>query len=378
MRLSVLGLVVRLSLVSCVACTGLVESTPKSDDVMPRLDPGVSGDPSSPSHSTPPSSSSSPATDPPAPTSDLHYVDGEVRNHLSGVYPGVSILVTDLVFPTMLAVDDTRLYFGSRADYGSLMDAPKTGGAARTLAVGEFGDRILVDDARIFWGNGDHLNDTQHDGTGTEVLGTFGVQGFVQDAASIFSVTTNGGINVTSKATGATSHLTTLVGVPDTSRGIALDADRIYFVHGSSISSMPREGGATTALVTGRAGLVTSEPSIAIDETTLYWTEFNDGASSGVYSVPLAGGPVTTLATGRLGATGLVASAGTLYWMDVNAAAVVKMPTTGGTPSVVAANQPWPVSIAVDATSIYWLNFGSTTGGSIPGHMKGQIARKSK
>jgi hypothetical protein len=125
-----------------------------------------------------------------------------------------------------------------------------------------------------------------------------------------------------------------------------------------------------------------SPGSIAVDATSLYWT--NLGAIAGgktstrlpgsVAKMPIGGGTPITLASGQLLPFGIVVDATSAYWADQGdssdlapgaapGGSLLKVPLAGGDVVTLAAGQR-PGGLTIDATNIYWTNQGSVAGAS--------------
>jgi hypothetical protein len=103
-----------------------------------------------------------------------------------------------------------------------------------------------------------------------------------------------------------------------------------------------------------------SPSEIAVDATSVYWTNYYGGT---VMKVPLGGGSVTTLASGQNVPGGIAVDATSVYWTNKGTSAnnytdgtVMKVPLGGGSATTLASGQNGARGIAVDATSVYWTN----------------------
>jgi hypothetical protein len=79
--------------------------------------------------------------------------------------------------------------------------------------------------------------------------------------------------------------------------------------------------------------------------------------------VPISGGTPTALASGQPSPNNAIAvDATSVYWTN-NASngepAVLRVPLGGGTPTTIASDQ-YPFAIAVSPTSVFWTNDGGT------------------
>jgi hypothetical protein len=143
---------------------------------------------------------------------------------------------------------------------------------------------------------------------------------------------------------------------------IAVDGTSVYWTNtggapAGSIAKVPLCGGTPVTLannVVGAAGIVVSS-------TDVLWAAY-DGT---INEVPIGGGATTMLATG---AQGIVAiEADEVYWPIATGGcmpspctlSVLKMSLTGGTPSTLASmpfGSPTALTFAVDSDDVYWTN----------------------
>jgi hypothetical protein len=117
--------------------------------------------------------------------------------------------------------------------------------------------------------------------------------------------------------------------------------------------------GVTTVVATGGTCGVGTANNIAIIGTTLYWTS-SDPSQETLNATPLGGGTTTTVATSTLGFSQIVASGGTLYWLEFSHAenfmsAIHSVPGGGGPVKTVLSGFNAGVStFAVDAANVYY------------------------
>lgn len=156
---------------------------------------------------------------------------------------------------------------------------------------------------------------------------------------------------------------TTLADNQASPSAIAVDATSVYFTDSGdasigyvngSVQKVPLSGGTATSLATGQIGAV----ALAIDSRNAYYA---NGVGGVVASVPLDGSATfTTLASNEEQIVALAADGSSIYWTtsatsgSVTTGAVRKMPIRGGVPATVASNQDVPEGIAFDGTSLYW------------------------
>jgi hypothetical protein len=137
--------------------------------------------------------------------------------------------------------------------------------------------------------------------------------------------------------------------------GIAVDAANVYWIAGTADASsgavmkMPSSGGIATTLSV-RSESPSSPSHIAVDDTSVYWTEQTIGA---VMKVPRTGGAPTTVSTAT-GPWAIALDATSVYW--TGAQGVMMAPKGGGTAIRLSGLDPlFPMAgIAVDAKNVYW------------------------
>lgn len=241
-----------------------------------------------------------------------------------------------------LALANGQLYW---LDMGGVGRVPTDASSAGTeIATGGTGDvfalggTIATNATTVFWADGDF------------------------PSGSVDSVATSG----TGRAT---------IAQVDEPIGVAIDATNIYFsTFGSSdnavgtIVKQPLGGGASIVLA---SGLSTVGP-IAIDSTTVYWSDM----FGGVASVPIAGGSVTTLVPPQYtlppstilddSPAAIAVANGSVYWTSTpldgtSPGTIDAVSTSGGAARVVATPVTRPTGLAVDDTFVYWGEVGAIT-----------------
>lgn len=136
--------------------------------------------------------------------------------------------------------------------------------------------------------------------------------------------------------------------------GIAVDSTTVYWTDwlGGTVLSVPKIGGTATTLATA------SHPiDIAIDSTTLYFTD-----DSGQAAVPLSGGGVTRLSPNR--GFGIALNASSIFFTENALGAVATLPkdADGGAATTLITGEPGPGFIRADSQNIYWSDGDGTTG----------------
>jgi hypothetical protein len=155
---------------------------------------------------------------------------------------------------------------------------------------------------------------------------------------------------------------------------VAVDARNVYYTTPDSVYQRALTGGSAVPLASGRSA---SPYAIAVDATSVYWTEEGSGGPDGlVMKAPIGGGAATTLATGQAMPLSLAVDAIGVYWAESGAlsgqGAVHYAPlggTGGGPAPTLAAGQPAVWGIATDPDGVYFTtsDCGQADGGACSG-----------
>jgi len=159
--------------------------------------------------------------------------------------------------------------------------------------------------------------------------------------------------------TDAPSGLPSVVAVGGTEGGAAP-----IFV-GPSSSSMPESPPPSQAHLTTLAWGQICPWGMAVDATSVYWTDCGDPTGGTVQKVSKTGGAIVTLAAGDV-LSGITVEGSNVYWVartdQGSGGAIKSVSVAGGTPMVVAAQSGAPSHIVADASYVYW---GDLNGGGV-------------
>lgn len=236
---------------------------------------------------------------------------GVVRRALKTGGPAVTLNDPVLnLYPSGLAVDAERVYFGSTYA-ADLVSVPKAGGANTWLlqddeSTGMY--EVAVDDAYVYAALHDdpRLRRLPKNGGDAEILSLEGKNAtsialdgeHVYWAVDITDYVAETAIKRAPKAGGATELI---AGGVDDHPVVAIDDTHAYWVSMDScrVQRAPKEGGAPATLADGLPDGHCA--AISVDETHVYWAmAFDVGEEpAGVWRVAKAGGAPTRVATER-------------------------------------------------------------------------------
>ncbi len=265
---------------------------------------------------------------------------------------------------------------GTYVSPGSLVEVSISGGATMTLVSGlpSAAWTVLAANATAAYWPGQSVGEgivmTPLSGGASLVLSPSPVGSIAADATSVYwtdGPSTNAPNSIVRKMPFGGGTVTTLASIASyTAQGLALDAQYVYWTSSCSggcanpglITRVPLTGGTVQTLASfpqGYAGAFT----FAVDATALYWAEGYASAVN-VVRMPLGGGAPVTLAPAPY-ARNIAVDGTSVYWTDDYDGLVVKVPVAGGAPTTLYQGD-LPEAIVVDATSVYWT---SPSGGTV-------------
>jgi hypothetical protein len=175
--------------------------------------------------------------------------------------------------------------------------------------------------------------------------------------------------------TSSTTRVTGIIGSSTTITGLT-NGTMYYFIGtsvnaddesppSSEVRAMPDINIGTVTILDSASGLLGYPQSIAVDSTSVYWTEDIGtpwgGGSGAVKKVGLNGGIVTTLDSGPTiwqdgGPQSIVVDSTNAYWADYYSGTINKVLISGGSVTTIASGLNSPQSLAIDSTNVYWAN----------------------
>jgi hypothetical protein len=294
---------------------------------------------------------------------------------------GFTVLVSGRNAPYALALDAAFVYWIEQD--GSIMRLAKSGGVPSSLGSGCNFVAIAVDAAHVYCGGTAQtiLAFPLAGGVATVLAGAQPVADLAADGQRVYWTTYYGlrpaGNNDVSNVSGvgadggAIVNFATMQRVPSS---LSVNDTSVYWLTlvdpaiptGTTVMRASLDGGApvSVAMSSGAsASLRAPNKAIALDGTSVYWSEFVDGVGGALRKAPLNGGPITTLAEGQTTAGTIAVDATNVYW--VASKSILRMPLSGGASSVLVAGEN-AASIAVDDASVYWTNTSEGRIGSTP------------
>jgi hypothetical protein len=237
---------------------------------------------------------------------------------------GASVIASNQVFPSAVAVDATNVYWTTA---GTLSTCPLSGCPAGPVVLASATQPLAVaqDAVNLYW---------------TEF-------NFASPAAgSVYACPKPGCVPITTVASSQTGPF-----------GVAVDDAGIYWLDNAA---MPPQL-AQCQLACGSPSFTPISPNdpryIATDGTRIYWTD-----RAAVWACSEGACDAGVLAPNQQSASGIALDTGNVYWASSGNGAIMTCSKTACSPIVLALGQAQPHGVAVDSVAVYWTNTGATSG----------------
>ncbi len=217
--------------------------------------------------------------------------------------------------PLSLASDGTYVYWNDTLDPQVIRRVAVGGNGATTLAaIGTGG--MALSPTSLFWVGASGVESMPKAGGTVTTLGPApmgGGYGVAIDASYFYfaaSSTLSATIFRTPLSGGATTTLAMLGTIVNV---LATDGANVYFVSGDYLSSVPAAGGAVSVLASGFSGTT----SLKLDSGNLYASiSLGNGPYGSILRVPVTGGRPTALASAQWGVSDLAVDATSICWTN--------------------------------------------------------------
>jgi hypothetical protein len=283
---------------------------------------------------------------------------------------GLVMLASGLDRPAGIAVDDVNVYFSAA---GTIMRVPKCGGSPVTLAnySSDIGmepynhnstEALLIDSTRVYWAVGAAIFSVPIEGGHTRMMVSVpdGIPAIALGTENVyFALGTEGAVGYVPLTADDRDSFWPLWGSQGFIHSLAIDSTSVYWTEdvgdGGRVNKLPLGGGPAKTTLASEPG---QAERIAVDGTGVYFTN-NGGGAATLLEVPLGGGGVTTLAAAPGLFLNVVVDSSHAYWVaiageDPNLGAILEVPIDGGEVTTLASQQASPAGLAVDETSVYW------------------------
>ena len=230
------------------------------------------------------------------------------------------IVASELQSPMDLAVDDVNVYLvvgTGNNGFNQILAVDKASGASTVLVdPGEIITSLRIDDDRIYWGGPSEIKSLSKHGdlplTTSAALTPYplGVDDKYlyareKDADSAW-------LSAVPKLGGDPRRITWTIG-HGSRFGFDMNGTRLYFSSVASISSVIKDGSAPLYVAPEELQV----HAIAVGDSCVYWTSFDDAGVSFVRAASKTGeGEVVTIVEGASVGSSMVVDASGLYWTD--------------------------------------------------------------
>lgn len=264
-------------------------------------------------------------------------------------------LVPWLSYPGNIVVDSTSLYWGEASVINKV---GKEGGIAATLASGVTGGAvgIAVDSTNLYWTeNGGPVKQIHKNGGPVTVLFQGGSPaGIAVDSTSLYWTEPLAGI--IRKMDKSSGLITILVSGLVDPYSITADSGTLYWTEpsGGTVKKVSVNGGSVTTLA---SGLVHPHVGIAADSAAVYWNEFYGTSSNplggAIKAVGKNGGAVVALASAFYPGS-IAVDETSVYWTEGGSNGVIKK-----------ISKPMTGELLADANTIALYHFNEASGSSV-------------